>query len=116
MLTRHVRLRRSLLLVVLAMAPTVVLTRAAWAQATSASSIVAIEQSGAVQVPAHVVPISEMLSPEGKAYVTEHLLNMQRPEMIAPGEGVPPLSPIHASTRTLRGRAARSDDRWRACL
>ncbi len=68
MLTSHVHLRRSLLLVLLAMPTNAALTLTAAAQATPASSAVVIEQSGAVHVPAHVVPMSEMLSPEGKAY------------------------------------------------
>ncbi len=59
--------------------------------AAAASPAVRIDQDGAVHVPAHVVPMSSMLSPEGKAYVTEHLLNMQRPEMLVQKDGVPPL-------------------------
>jgi acetyl esterase/lipase len=35
--------------------------------------------------------MSNLLSPEGKAYVTEHLLNMQRPEMLAQKDGIPVL-------------------------
>jgi epsilon-lactone hydrolase len=50
-----------------------------------------IEKDGAVHVPAHTVPMSEMLTPEGKAYVTEHLLNMQRPELLVQENGIPPL-------------------------
>jgi epsilon-lactone hydrolase len=52
---------------------------------------VKIDADGTVHVPAHAVPISSLLSPEGKAYVTEHLLNMQRPEMLVQEDGVPPL-------------------------
>jgi len=38
-----------------------------------------IDDDGTVHVPAHSVPISDLLSTEARAYVTEHLLNMQRP-------------------------------------
>ena len=52
---------------------------------------VKITNDGSVEVPAHVVPMSNLLSPEGKAYVTEHLLNMQHPEMLAQKDGIPVL-------------------------
>ena len=57
----------------------------------NASSTVKIRQDGSVEVPAHVVPVSELLSPEGKAYMAEHLRNMQRPELLVQDGGVPPL-------------------------
>ena len=50
-----------------------------------------IDADGTVHVPAHVVPISDLLSAPAKAYVTEHLLNMQRPEMLVQQNGIPPL-------------------------
>src|SRR4051812_34545404 len=50
-----------------------------------------IDADGTVHVPAHAVPISGFLSAEGKAYVTEHLLNMQKPQMLVQQDGVPPL-------------------------
>lgn len=59
--------------------------------AANAPPPVKIEKNGTVQVPAHSVPMSSFLSPEGQAYVTEHLLNMQRPEMLVPKDGIPPL-------------------------
>jgi monoterpene epsilon-lactone hydrolase len=52
---------------------------------------VKIEPNGTVHVPAYTVPVSPYLSPEGQAYLAEHLLDMQRPEKLAPGSGVPPL-------------------------
>lgn len=52
---------------------------------------VKIDTNGTVAVPAHSVPMSSMLSPEGQAYVTEHLLNMQRPEMLVQKDGIPVL-------------------------
>jgi acetyl esterase/lipase len=50
-----------------------------------------IDADGTVHVPAHSVPISDLLSTEARAYVTEHLLNMQRPEMLVQKNGLPPL-------------------------
>lgn len=65
---------------------------AAFAQgAAETPPAVTIDADGDVHVPAHVVPLSSMLSPQGKAYVLEHLKNMQRPEMLVQKEGMPPL-------------------------
>lgn len=50
-----------------------------------------IDADGTVHVPAHSVPVSEYLSPEGKAYLTEHLLAMQKPQPAGAGDGVPSL-------------------------
>jgi monoterpene epsilon-lactone hydrolase len=64
----------------------------AFAQAgQDGSTGVIINADGAVRVPAHTVPLSEFLSPAGKAYVAEHLRNMQRPELLVQDSGVPPL-------------------------
>jgi len=60
-------------------------------EAASRPAGVAIEENGTVQVPAHAVPMSELLSPAGKAYVTEHLRAMQRPELLVQKDGVPSL-------------------------
>ena len=40
-------------------------------------------------MPAQSVPVSGFLSLEGKAYLTEHLRNLQRPEMLVQENGVP---------------------------
>lgn len=53
--------------------------------------VVTIDADGAVHAPAMTVPPSEYLSAEGKAYLAEHLLNLRRPELRGPGDGVPPL-------------------------
>jgi acetyl esterase/lipase len=50
---------------------------------------VVVEGDGTVQVPAHSVPLSSFLSPEAKAYVTEHLKQMQDPEILKQDQGVP---------------------------
>ena len=52
---------------------------------------VTIATDGSVQVPAHTVPLSSFLTPEGKDYVAEHLRNMLRPEMLVQEGGIPPL-------------------------
>jgi epsilon-lactone hydrolase len=59
--------------------------------AQGAAARVTIDDRGAVRVPAHTVPISELLSPEGKAYLEEHLRSMLRPELLVEDGGVPPL-------------------------
>ena len=50
---------------------------------------VVVRSDGAVEVPAQVVPISSFLSPEAKAYVTQHLKDMQDPEILKQDAGVP---------------------------
>lgn len=57
-------------------------------QAASTQTVV-IESNGTVQVPARTVPLSTFLSPEAKAYMTEHLKDMQNPEMLKSNHGVP---------------------------
>ena len=52
---------------------------------------VAIEPDGTVHMPAQTVPVSGFLSLEGKAYLAEHLRNLQRPEMLVQENGVPRL-------------------------
>jgi epsilon-lactone hydrolase len=52
---------------------------------------VVIDPDGTVGMPAQLVPVSGFLSVEGKAYLAEHLRNLQRPEMLAQEDGVPRL-------------------------
>jgi acetyl esterase/lipase len=48
------------------------------------------------------VPVSEVLSPAGKAYLAEHLKDVQRPEMLVQKDGIPPLlEPYLARQRSL---------------
>ncbi len=56
---------------------------------SSAQQKVVIESNGTVQVPARSVPLSTLLSPEAKSYVTEHLKNMQDPDLLKSDDGVP---------------------------
>ncbi len=55
----------------------------------SASPRVLIDSDGTVQMPAQAVPPSEFLSPEAKAYVAQHLKEMQDPEILKQDDGVP---------------------------
>lgn len=48
-----------------------------------------VEGDGTVHVPAMAVPVSSMLSPEAKAYMAEHLKDMQDPEKVRQVAGVP---------------------------
>ena len=50
---------------------------------------VVVETDGTVQVPAQTVPVSAFLSPEAKAYVTQHLKDMQNPDILKQDSGVP---------------------------
>jgi epsilon-lactone hydrolase len=50
---------------------------------------VTVESNGTVQVPAQRVPISGFLSPEAKAYVQQHLKDMQNPQVLWEDAGVP---------------------------
>lgn len=55
------------------------------------SAGVKIDDDGTVHVPEHEVPLSTFLSPEGQAYLADHLRSMQRPELLVQEGGVPPL-------------------------
>jgi epsilon-lactone hydrolase len=50
---------------------------------------VMVDDDGTVHVPAEAVPLSSYLSPEAKAYVAQHLKDMQNPQLIAQDNGVP---------------------------
>jgi monoterpene epsilon-lactone hydrolase len=53
--------------------------------------MVNVEPDGTVHMPAQSVPVSGFLSLQGKAYLTDHLRNLQRPEMLVQENGVPRL-------------------------
>ena len=55
----------------------------------AAAPAVVIDDDGTVHVPAMAVPQSTFLSPEAKAYVTQHLKDMQRPSRPAQNNGIP---------------------------
>ncbi len=50
---------------------------------------VQIDPDGSVHAPAMVVPPSSFLSPEGKAYLSQHLHDMQDPARVGQVDGVP---------------------------
>ncbi|HKS76854.1 MAG TPA: alpha/beta hydrolase fold domain-containing protein [Terriglobales bacterium] len=50
---------------------------------------VAVQPDGTVEVPAQSVPVSPFLSPEAKAYLAQHLKDMQNPEILKQDNGVP---------------------------
>jgi epsilon-lactone hydrolase len=50
---------------------------------------VGVDADGTVHVPPLSIPVSEYLSPEGKAYLAEHLNAMRHPEKQAQSNGVP---------------------------
>lgn len=50
---------------------------------------VRVDADGTVDVPAMTVPVSRLLSPEARAYVAEHLNQMQQPALLAQKDGVP---------------------------
>jgi acetyl esterase/lipase len=56
--------------------------------ARSGASVV-IDDDGTVHVPAMAVPLSSFLSPEARAYVTQHLKDMQNPDALAQVDGIP---------------------------
>ncbi len=50
-----------------------------------------VDPNGTVHVPAQDVPVSKFLSPEGQAYLAEHLLNVRKSQQLVQTNGVPPL-------------------------
>src|SRR3984893_14302619 len=61
----------------------------AQARAGGEAPKVVVEADGTVEVPAQSVPMSTFLSPEAKAYVTQHLKDMQNPDILTQDAGVP---------------------------
>ena len=56
---------------------------------SSAKENIVIMSDGTVEVPARSVPPSTFLSPEAKSYMTEHLKDMQNPDLLKSDDGVP---------------------------
>jgi acetyl esterase/lipase len=50
---------------------------------------VVVQADGSVEIPAQTAPVSTFLSPEAKAYVAQHLKDMQDPEILKQDAGVP---------------------------
>jgi epsilon-lactone hydrolase len=64
-------------------------TGAAWSQSPAAPPPLKVDADGTVHVPAMAVPPSEYLSPQGKAYLAQHLQDVTHPERLAQHGGVP---------------------------
>jgi epsilon-lactone hydrolase len=82
--------RNSLRLICMALclATPVAIPLGAQTQANSEQPKVVVDNDGTVHVPAQAVPMTPYLSPEGKAYVTAHLKNMQDPSQNVQEEGL----------------------------
>ncbi|MBZ5687514.1 MAG: alpha/beta hydrolase [Acidobacteriia bacterium] len=50
---------------------------------------VVVQADGTVEIPAQTAPVSSFLSSEAKAYLTQHLKDMQDPEILKQDAGVP---------------------------
>jgi len=50
---------------------------------------VTVQADGTVDIPAQSAPVSTFLSPEAKAYLTQHLKDMQDPEILKQDAGIP---------------------------
>ncbi len=63
--------------------------RLALAQEGPQSPKLKVDSDGTVQIPGYAVPLSTFLSSEAKAYVAEHLRDMQNPDLLKQDQGVP---------------------------
>lgn len=61
----------------------------AYSQGQPPRNNVVVDEDGTVHFPAINVPVSNFLSPEAKAYVTQHLKDMQNRQMVAQENGIP---------------------------
>lgn len=66
-----------------------VLPRLSAEEAPQSIPQVVVNSNGAVQIPSYTVPLSSFLSPEAKTYVTEHMSDMQNPNLLKQDQGVP---------------------------
>ena len=69
--------------------PLVALSIFAQDRSTDAPPKVVVRTDGTVEIPAQSAPVSTFLSPEAKAYLTQHLKDMQDPEILKQDAGVP---------------------------
>jgi epsilon-lactone hydrolase len=77
-----------LICMALCLATPVAIPLGAQPQANSEQPRVVVDNDGTVHVPAQAVPMTPYLSPEGRAYVTAHLKNMQDPSQNVQVEGL----------------------------
>jgi epsilon-lactone hydrolase len=70
--------------------------------AQSPAPTIKVGSDGTVTIPREDVPVSSFLSPEGKAYLTQHLLDMQNPAQTYAEKGIPRfMAPYLARQRAL---------------
>ena len=84
------------------------------AQQPNAAPKVVVDLDGTVHMPAQIVPVSSYLSTEGKAYLAEHLIQVQRPEMLVQEGGVPPLLAGYLARQRERSPSPKTTRRWAA--
>ncbi len=61
------------------------------AQTGASHPPVRLDDDGTLNISEMGVPVSGFLSPEGKAYMADHLKQVRRPAMLVQDNGVPPL-------------------------
>ena len=71
------------------LSPLAALSMSAQDQPTSKPAKVVVEPDGTVEIPSQSAPVSTFLSPEAKAYLAQHLKDMQDPEILKQDAGVP---------------------------
>ncbi|HEY6455513.1 MAG TPA: alpha/beta hydrolase fold domain-containing protein [Steroidobacteraceae bacterium] len=81
------------------------------AQSKTLPNSLEVEPNGTVHVPAQNVPVSKFLSPEGKAYLAEHLLNVRKPQQISQANGIPPLIAGYLTRQRVLYAADRTETR-----
>jgi acetyl esterase/lipase len=77
--------------------------------AQTAQPPIQVDEKGTVQMPAMTVPVSSMLSPEAKAYVADHLRQMQQPALLQQKDGVPVFMEPYLARQKLLFRHTRLD-------
>ncbi|MEO6341116.1 MAG: alpha/beta hydrolase fold domain-containing protein [Caulobacteraceae bacterium] len=70
---------------------------------------VRVDGDGTVHAPATSTPPSNLLSPEGRAYLADHLMAMQHPERLGEVNGVPKLLQPYLARQTALFPLARQD-------
>ncbi|AXC13333.1 Lipase LipU [Acidisarcina polymorpha] len=83
-------LRTKLALVVILLCGLIATSTKLYAQdAAQPAPNVVVNSDGTVQIPSYAVPLSSFLSPDAKTYVTDHMREMQDPELVKQDQGVP---------------------------
>ena len=73
-----------------------------------------VQADGTVEIPAQTAAVSSFLSPEAKAYLTQHLKDMQDPEILKQDAGVPRfMKPYIARDHELFAVDRKDEKSWR---